>query len=126
MKKVHNKTDKKVKNRVRRHLRVRKAISGTAKRPRLAIFRSNMHIYAQLIDDEANKTLAMASTLTEDVKSGLKGTSNKDAAEAVGKKIAELAKEKKIKTVVFDKGGFLYHGRVKALAEAARKGGLKF
>jgi large subunit ribosomal protein L18 len=126
MKKVHKKTDKKVRNRVRRHLRVRKAISGTAKRPRLAVFRSNMHIYAQLIDDETKKTLATASTLSEDVKAGLKSTSNKDAAEAVGKRIAELAKEKKIKTVVFDKGGFLYHGRVKALAEAARKGGLKF
>jgi len=107
-----------------RHLRLRQTISGTKKVPRLCVYRSNLHIYAQLIDDEKRVTLASASTLDKSLK--LKITSNVLAAKAVGTKIAEKALEKKIKKVVFDRGGNLYHGRVKALAEAAREKGLEF
>jgi len=115
-----------LKKRYRRHKRVRAKIFGTAKRPRLCIFRSAKHIYAQLIDDEKGKTLAAASD------SGIKRTKLKtkktkaDKAKEVGKLIAEKAKTKKIEKVVFDRGGYQYHGRVKALAEGAREGGLKF
>ncbi len=126
MKKVHKRTDKKVKNRVKRHLRVRKKIFGTKKLPRLAVFKSNSHVYAQIIDDDKSVTLVAVSSLNPEIRAGLKNTSNKEAAQAVGKKLAELAKEKKIKTVVFDRGGFLYHGRIKAFADGAREGGLKF
>jgi large subunit ribosomal protein L18 len=104
--------------RVRRHVRVRHKVSGTAERPRLAVYRSNRHIYAQLIDDVAGRTLVSASDA--DGESGGKT----DAAKAVGATIAKRAKEAGITTVVFDRGGRLYHGRVAALAEAAREGGL--
>ncbi len=108
--------------RVRRHRRVRKTVVGTAERPRLAVFRSNSGIEAQLIDDLAGKTLAAASSLH--LKS-FKGNKTAQAAE-VGKTLAEAAKKAGIEPVVFDRGGYLYHGRVKALADAAREGGLKF
>lgn len=126
MKKVHKKTDKKVKDRLRRHLRVRKKISGTKKLPRLAVFKSNSHIYGQIIDDVNGVTLVAVSSVNPDLRGELKCTSNKEAAEAVGKKLAELAKKKRIKNVVFDRGGFLFHGRIKAFADGAREGGLKF
>ncbi len=108
----------------RRKLRVRRKISGTAARPRLSVYRSLRHIYAQLIDDEAGHTLVAASTLEKGLVSG--GTGNKEAAAAVGKAIAERALAKGITTCVFDRGGRPYHGRIKALAEAAREAGLQF
>ena len=108
--------------RIRRHKRVRKHISGTAERPRLVVFRSNRGIAAQLVDDTAGRTLAAASSL--DVRSG-KGTKSDQASE-VGKLLATNAKKADVKSAVFDRGGYLYHGRVKALAEAAREGGLEF
>ena len=110
--------------RVVRHKRIRKTISGTKEVPRLDVFRSNKAIYAQLIDDENKTTLASCSSTDKDLK--LKNTSNNDAAVAVGKKIAEAAKKAKIKKVVFDRGGYLYHGRVASLADAAREAGLEF
>lgn len=108
--------------RLKRHRRIRGKISGTAERPRLSIFRSNKNIYAQLIDDVAGVTLASASTLDENVSDATKV----EQAAAVGKAIAEAAKAKNISTVVFDRSGYLYHGRVQALAEAARENGLDF
>lgn len=108
--------------RLRRHRRVRGKISGTAARPRLDVFRSSKHIYAQIIDDEAGVTLVSASTMDKDFE-GFGG--NVEAATAIGKKVAEKALAKGISEVVFDRGGFVYHGRVKALAEGAREGGLK-
>jgi large subunit ribosomal protein L18 len=111
------------KSRLKRHKRVRGKISGTADRPRLCVFRSANNIYAQLIDDVARATLASASTQEKD----LKGTGgNKEAAKKVGLAIAEKAKAKGIENVVFDRAGYLYHGRVAALADGAREGGLKF
>jgi large subunit ribosomal protein L18 len=108
----------------RRHLRIRKKVSGTGARPRLCVFRSIHHIYAQVIDDSKGVTLAAASTLDAALR---EGTGPKaDRARAVGKVIAERARAAGITTVVFDRGGYLYHGRVKALAEAAREGGLEF
>lgn len=116
-----NKPDKN-EARLRRHRRVRGKISGTAERPRLDVFRSSKHIYAQIIDDVAGVTLVSAST----VEKGFEGFGgNVEAASKVGKAIAEKALAKGIKTVVFDRGGFVYHGRVKALAEGAREGGLE-
>lgn len=112
--------------RTRIHRRIRSKISGMPQRPRLCVFRSLKHIYAQIIDDIACRTLVSASTVEPSVHSGLKATGNISAAKAVGKVIAERAKAKGIETVVFDRGGHLYHGRVKALAEAAREAGLKF
>jgi large subunit ribosomal protein L18 len=109
--------------RLRRHRRVRGKVSGTAERPRLAVFRSNRGIMAQLIDDTSGKTLAAASWL--DVKKPFKGNKSDQAAE-VGKLLAEAAKKTGVESVVFDRAGYLYHGRVKALANAAREGGLKF
>ena len=108
--------------RLKRHKRIRGKISGTAERPRLSIFRSNKNIYAQLIDDVAGVTLASASTLDENVSDATKV----EQAAAVGKAIAEAAKAKNISTVVFDRSGYLYHGRVQALADAARENGLEF
>jgi large subunit ribosomal protein L18 len=108
--------------RERRHRRVRGKVAGTAERPRLTVFRSNRGVFAQLVDDASGKTLAGASWIT--VK-GLKGTKT-DQARAVGQAIAEAAKKVGVETVVFDRGGYLYHGRVKALADGAREGGLKF
>ena len=115
-----NKPDKN-EARLRRHRRVRGKISGTAERPRLAVFRSSKHIYAQIIDDVAGVTLASASTMDKDFE-GFGG--NIEAATKVGNAVAKKALEKGINTVVFDRGGFVYHGRVKALAEGAREGGL--
>ena len=111
------------KQRLRRHKRIRAKISGTAARPRLDVFRSNTNIYAQIIDDENGVTLLSASTLEKEFE-GYGG--NKEAAKAVGTMIAKKALERGITEVVFDRGGYVYHGRVQALAEAAREGGLKF
>ena len=110
--------------RIRRHNRVRRRIRGTADRPRLAVFRSNRHISAQVIDDIAGVTLASASTVEPSLRTGV--TSNKDAAATVGQLVAERAKAAGVSTVVFDRGGFRYHGRVAALADAAREAGLEF
>lgn len=108
-------------NRIKRHVRIRSTISGTASRPRLSVFRSNAHIYAQLIDDLSGKTLAQASDATMKEK-----MTKTDKAKLVGKNIATSGKAVKITKVIFDRGGFSYHGRVKALADAAREGGLEF
>ena len=116
------KTDRKM-ERTRRHIRVRRKISGTAERPRLCVYRSNSNIYVQIVDDVAGNTLAQASTLDKEVKTK---HANKEAAKEVGTLIAKRAAAKKIETVVFDRGGYIYHGVVKELAEAAREGGLKF
>ena len=116
------KTDRKM-ERQRRHMRVRRKISGTAERPRLCVYRSNSNIYAQIIDDVAGNTLVSASTLDKEVKTK---HANKEAAKEVGALIAKRATDKKIVDVVFDRGGYIYHGVVKELAESAREGGLKF
>ena len=110
----------------RRHHRVRKKVMGTAERPRLAVFRSNKHIVAQVIDDRSGRTVAAASTLDADVRGTGGSTGNKAAAATVGKLVGERAKAAGITKVVFDRGGFLYHGRVAALADAAREAGLEF
>ena len=115
------KTDRKMERR-RRHIRVRRKISGTAERPRLCVYRSNNNLYVQIIDDVAGNTLVQASTLDKEIKTK---HSNKEAAKEVGTLIAKRATEKKITEVVFDRGGYIYHGVVKELAEAAREGGLK-
>ena len=112
--------------RAKKHRRLRNRISGTASTPRLAVFRSNNHMYAQIIDDVAGNTLVAASTLQKDVKANLEKTNNVEAAAALGKVIAEKALEKGIKEVVFDRGGFVYHGKIQALADAAREAGLEF
>jgi large subunit ribosomal protein L18 len=110
----------------RRHTRVRKGVKGTPERPRLAIFRSLHHISAQVIDDSAGRTLAAASTYEADVRKGASASANADAAATVGKAVAERAKAAGVTKVVFDRGGYLYHGRVKALADAAREAGMEF
>ncbi|MBS5855769.1 MAG: 50S ribosomal protein L18 [Lachnospiraceae bacterium] len=117
--------------RQRRHARVRKTVAGTAAAPRLNVYRSLNHIYAQIIDDRAGNekggvTLAAASTMDKDVKAQLEGLTKTDAAKVVGKVLAERALKKGVETVVFDRGGYLYTGRVKALADGAREAGLKF
>ena len=112
--------------RVNKHRKLRNRFSGTAERPRLAVFRSNNHMYAQIIDDTVGNTLVSASTLQKDVKAELEKTNNVDAAAYLGTVIAKKAIEKGITNVVFDRGGFIYHGKVKALAEAAREAGLEF
>ena len=109
-----------------KHRKLRNRFSGTAERPRLAVFRSNNHMYAQIIDDTVGKTLASASTLDKDVKAELEKTNNVEAATVVGTVVAKKALEKGITTVVYDRGGFVYEGKVKALAEAAREAGLEF
>ena len=116
------KTDRKM-ERTRRHLRVRTKISGTAERPRLCVYRSNTNLYVQIVDDVAGNTLVAASTLDKEVKTKY---ANKEAAKELGTLIAKKAADKKIETVVFDRGGYIYHGVVKELAESAREGGLKF
>ena len=116
------KTDRKM-ERARRHARVRRKISGTAQRPRLCVYRSNTNLYVQIIDDVAGNTLVAASTLDKEVKTK---RANKEAAKELGTLIAKKANAKKIKAVVFDRGGYIYHGVVKELAEAAREGGLEF
>lgn len=113
-------------NRLKRHRRVRKKVSGTAERPRLDVFRSNKNIYAQIIDDTAGRTLVASSTLEKPLKETLESTQNKEAAKAVGKDIAEKALAAGITEVVFDRGGYIYTGQVKELAESAREAGLKF
>ena len=112
--------------RVKKHMRIRNRFSGTAERPRLAVFRSNNHMYAQIIDDTVGNTLVSASTLEKAIKSELEKTNNVDAAAYLGTVIAKRAIEKGIKEVVFDRGGFIYQGKVAALAEAAREAGLEF
>ncbi|NOY85881.1 MAG: 50S ribosomal protein L18 [Deltaproteobacteria bacterium] len=112
--------------RLKRRRRIRGKISGTAHRPRLSVFRSSRHIYAQLIDDDMGTVLASASTMDRELRGTTKSGGNEDAARNVGKLLARRASEKKINTLTFDRGGFQYHGRVKALADAVREGGLKF
>lgn len=112
--------------REKRHYRLRNHISGTAQRPRLAVFRSNMHIYAQIIDDTVGNTICSASTMEADVKAKLEHTNDVEAAKVVGETVAKKALEKGINTVVFDRGGYVYHGKVQALADAAREAGLQF
>ena len=119
---------KKSRSEIRRkkHMKLRNRFSGTAERPRLAVFRSNNHMYAQIIDDTVGKTLVSASTTQKEVKAELEKTNNVDAAAYLGTVIAKRAIEAGIKEVVFDRGGFIYHGKVKALADAAREAGLEF
>ena len=112
--------------RVKKHRRIRNRFSGTAERPRLAVFRSNNHMYAQIIDDTVGNTLVSASTLQKEVKAELEKTNNVDEAAYLGTVIAKRALEKGITTVVFDRGGFIYQGKIKALADAAREAGLEF
>ena len=118
------KTDPKQLGRQRRHRRVRKKVSGSAERPRLSVFRSNRHIYAQIIDDRTGKTLICASSMDSEL--DLTGKSKSDAAAEVGRVLARRAREGGVERVIFDRGGNLYHGRVKALADGAREGGLVF
>ena len=128
------KKQSRVEVRVKKHMKVRNRLSGTAERPRLAVFRSNNHMYAQIIDDtvvdaKGNKsgaTLVAASTLEKEVKESLEKTNNVEAAAKLGEVIAKKAKDKGITNVVFDRGGFIYQGKIKALAEAAREAGLEF
>ena len=113
--------------RERRHLRIRKKVNGTAERPRLTVYRSLNHIYVQLVDDLAGRTILTISSGNKDVAGSVPGAKGKIAvSKAVGKRVAQLAKEKGIERVCFDRGGYLYHGRVKAVAEGAREGGLNF
>ena len=112
--------------RAKKHMKIRNRFSGTAERPRLAVFRSNNHMYAQIIDDTVGNTLVAASTLEKEVKEQLEKTNNVDAAAYLGTVIAKRAIEKGIDTVVFDRGGFIYQGKIEALADAAREAGLKF
>ena len=113
--------------RQRARYRVRKKLRGSQERPRLAVHKSRRHIYAQLIDDRSGNTLAFASSLESDLQGALEGaTGNRKAAQAVGQVLAERAREKGVRSVVFDRGGFLYHGRIQALADSAREGGLEF
>ena len=113
-------------SRKRRHLRVRRKVQGTAERPRLNVYRSLEHIYAQLIDDVSGHTLVSLSTISRDVRSDLADLSKLEQAKSIGKSIAERAREKGIEQVIFDRGGYPYHGRIKALAEGSREGGLVF
>ena len=119
---------KKARNEIRekKHMRIRNRFSGTAERPRLAVFRSNNHMYAQIIDDTVGNTLVSASTLEKEIKAELNKTNDVEAAAYLGKVIAKRAMDKGISEVVFDRGGFLYHGKIEALAEAAREAGLVF
>lgn len=112
--------------REKRHYRLRNKISGTAQKPRLAVFRSSMHIYAQIIDDTVGNTICSASTMEADVKTKLEKTNNVEAAKVVGEIVAKKAIEKGINTVVFDRGGYVYQGKIQALADAAREAGLQF
>ena len=113
-------------NRIKKHMKIRNRFSGTPERPRLAVFRSKNHMYAQIIDDTVGNTLVAASTLEKDVKAELEHTNDVAAAAYLGTVIAKKALDKGIKTVVFDRGGFVYQGKIKALAEAAREAGLEF
>lgn len=113
-------------DRTRRHLRLRQGVTGTPERPRLNVFRSRSHIYAQVIDDTTGRTLVSASTVDKDLKGKLKTGGNREAAAAVGRLVAERALKARITAVVFDRGGYRYHGRLKVLADASRERGLKF
>lgn len=119
------KPNKKV-TRMKRHLRIRRRLTGTQERPRLCVYRSNKHIYVQIIDDSEAKTLVAASTLDKELQGKVEKTWNRDGAKAVGELIAQRAKAKGIEAVVFDRGGNIYHGRIAAVAEAARQAGLSF
>ncbi len=122
-----NNVVKKVQARARRRKHIRKKILGTSEKPRMVVFRSNKHIYAQLVDDNQNTTIMCASTNSKEISAEIKKASSKvEKAKIVGKFLAGLAKDKKIQTIVFDRAGYLYHGRVKALADGAREGGLQF
>lgn len=120
-----NKPDKNI-ARKKRHARIRRTVTGTDVRPRLNVFRSAKHIYAQLIDDNTGKTLVSASTMDKEIKETVSSGGNVEAAQKVGALIAKRAREKGYESIVFDRGGYLYHGRIQALAEAARAEGLKF
>ncbi len=120
------KANVRIASRLRRQARVRKKVLGTAERPRLCVFRSSAHIYAQVIDDEKGITLVALSSLSPGLKDSLKGLKKSEAAKAVGQAIAEAARSQGCQKVVFDRNGFLYHGRIKALSEGAREGGLDF
>jgi large subunit ribosomal protein L18 len=120
-----NKLDRKL-NRITRHRRIRRRLEGSTERPRLCVYRSNKHIYAQIVDDTCATTLVSASTLDTELKEKVEKTWNVDSAKQVGELVAKRAKEKGINTVVFDRGGYIYHGRVAAVAEAAREAGLEF
>jgi len=119
------KPDRKL-NRVKRHMRIRRSLVGSPKRPRLCVYRSNKHIYVQIVDDAAAQTLVSASTLDPELKGKLKKTWDRDAAKSVGELVAKRAKTKGVDAVVFDRSGYIYHGRVAAVAEAAREAGLSF
>ena len=124
---MKSKATPRLKGRHRRHMRIRKKVNGTAERPRLTVYRSLNHIYVQLVDDLAGRTILTISSSHKDVSSTLTGAKGKIAAsKAVGKRVAQMAKEKGIERVCFDRGGYLYHGRVKAVADGAREGGLNF
>ncbi len=118
--------ERRMRMRIRRHLRIRKKLSGTAEVPRLAVFRSSKHIYAQLVDDLAGISLGGTSTLDPEIKGSLKGLKKSEKSKAVGKRLAEIALAKGLERIAFDRGGYVYHGRIKSLAEGAREGGLKF
>ena len=118
--------ESRAKVRVKKHMKIRNRFSGTALRPRLAVFRSNNHMYAQIIDDTVGNTLVAASTVEKEIKAELEKTNNVDAAAYLGTVIAKRAIEKGIKEVVFDRGGFIYQGKIAALADAAREAGLEF
>ena len=120
------KKDSRTENRIKKHKKLRNRFSGTPERPRLAVFRSNNHMYAQVIDDTVGNTLVSASTVQKEVKAELEKTNNVVAASYLGKVIAQRALEKGITEVVFDRGGFIYQGKIQALADAAREAGLKF
>lgn len=110
----------------RKHARVRKGVSGTPKRPRFCVYKSNKHLYAQIVNDEENRSLITVSTAAKEIRTQVKSTDSLEAAKALGEAVANKAKEKGITAVVFDRGGYPYHGKVKAIADAARKGGMQF
>jgi large subunit ribosomal protein L18 len=123
---MRTRTSKRVVSRLKRHSRVRKNVLGTAERPRLSVFRSPRHVFAQLVDDTTGRTLVSASSLSKEMRDSVGAKKKKDISKAVGLLLAQKAKAAGIEAVKFDRGGYLYHGRVKALAEGAREGGLKF
>lgn len=122
---LKKKSSDRVKSRLKSKARIRKKVIGSSEKPRLAVFRSGRHTYAQIIDDQSHTTLVAASTVEKSF-SPEKGKSSRDAAEAIGRLVAERAKEKNIKKVVFDRGGYVFHGRIKSLADGAREAGLEF
>ncbi len=123
---MRKRTSKRVLGREKRHFRVRKSVVGTAERPRLSVFRSLRHIFAQLVDDASGRTLVSASSISKEIRGTVDGKKKREVSKSVGLLLAQKAKAASIETVTFDRSGYLYHGRVKALAEGAREGGLKF